>query len=152
MSDVRCHFFFWGGGGGQSNEAYQWRVCFQRGLPGLVSITIYVLPSIWSFSNSHITAHDQDFQILQGASLPPPNSYINLSKNKTKYYTWQVTHGDWWHMVTQLPCSNGMTFMISWRLGGKGWLAEWMNEWMNQSINQSVTRLFVEQPRLHGVC
>ena len=47
--------------------------------------------------------------------------------------TWHVT---WWDMVTQLPSSNGMKFMMSWRLGGKGWLPDWMNEKMNESINQ----------------
>ena len=100
----------------------------------MFSITIFLLPSTRSFFTSHITAHDQDFQILQGASLPLPNSYINLSKYKTKYYTWHLTCDTWW-LVTQLPCSNGMQFMMSWRLGGKGWLAEWMNQSINQSIS-----------------
>ena len=31
----------------------------------------------------------------------------------------------------QLPSSYRLWFMILWRSGGKGWLAELMNEWMN---------------------
>ena len=34
MSHVRCHFFLFFSG--QSGEAYRWRVCYQRVLPGLV--------------------------------------------------------------------------------------------------------------------
>ena len=64
--------------------------------------------------------------------------------------TWHVTH-DMWHVwgvnilsKFQLPSSYGLWFIILWRYGGKGLLAE--------LINESVTRLFIEQPRLHRVC
>ena len=69
--------------------------------------------------------------------------------------TWQVTR-DTWHVTRdtfggvnilskfQLPSSYRLWFMILWRSGGKGWIAEW--------INELITRLFVGQPRLHRVC
>ena len=61
---------------------------------------------------------------------------------------WHVTH-DMFEGVNilskfQLPSSYRLWFMILWRSGGKGWLAEW--------INELITRLFIEQPRLHRVC
>ena len=49
---------------------------------------------------------------------------------------WHVTR-DMWHVtrlgggVNILPSSYRLWFMILWRSGQKGWLAEWINEWMN---------------------
>ena len=51
--------------------------------------------------------------------------------------TWHVTHDMWlvvWGNILskfQLPSSYGLWFMISWRLGGKGWLTHSLT----QSIN-----------------
>ena len=47
VSRVTCHiFFFW-----QSGEAYRWRVCYQRGLPCLVWLSIIFLQNLllWFF-------------------------------------------------------------------------------------------------------
>ena len=130
----------------------------------MFSITIFLLPSTRSFFTSHMTAHDQDFQILQGASLLLPNSYINLSKQNKKQKNFMTpgwpdmtSHDTWWHMVTQIPRSKGMKYMMSWRLGGKGW---WLNEWINQSISyEAVSRtalatpgLLIIQPLYHCFC
>ena len=85
---------------------------------------------------------------------PPPISSTTLSKKKTKKKCdlWHMTR-DTWHVTrlgggehclkSQLPSSYRLWFMILWRSGGKGWIAELINEWM--------TRLFIEQPRLHRV-
>ena len=43
MSHVTCHtshFFYYLFFFGQSGEAYRWRVCYQRGLPRLVLVSI----------------------------------------------------------------------------------------------------------------
>ena len=40
VSHVTCHFFLFLFFSGQSGEAYWWRVCYQRGLPRLVSIFV----------------------------------------------------------------------------------------------------------------
>ena len=70
----------------------------------------------------------------------PKNHPQALCKKKKKIAcdTWHVTH-DTWHMTCdtlwgvdilskfQLPSSYGLWFMISWRLGGKGWPTELMN-------------------------
>ena len=44
----------------------------------------------------------------------------------------------------KFPSSNGLGFLMSWRLGGKGSL--------NESFNELMTKVFVEQRRLHWVC
>ena len=68
--------------------------------------------------------------------------------------TWHVTHNTWhvtcdtWHVTRdtfggvnilskfQLSSSYRLWFMILWRSGGKGWLAELINEWMNEWMNE----------------
>ena len=75
--------------------------------------------------------------------------FIQKKKNKKKCDIWHVTCDMWhvtrdtWHVTRdtfggvnilskfQLPSSYRLWFMILWRCGGKGWIAEWMNEWMN---------------------
>ena len=63
--------------------------------------------------------------------------------------TWHVTGDVWWrvNIILKFPVhsSNGLGFMMSWRLGGK-------DGSLNQWINESVTEVVVEQPRLHWVC
>ena len=48
---------------------------------------------------------------------------------------WQVTRDTWWGVNIlskfQLPSSNGLGFMMSWRWRGKGWLSDLINESMN---------------------
>ena len=62
--------------------------------------------------------------------------------------TWHVTCDTWWRvnilLKFQVPSSNGLGFMMSWRLGGKD---DSMNQWMNESV----TEVVVEQPWLHWV-
>ena len=47
--------------------------------------------------------------------------------------TWHMTltYDTWWGVnilsKCQLPSSNGLRLMISWRLGGKGWVTEWIS-------------------------
>ena len=82
---------------------------------------------------------------------PPTSSIIKkYNKHKKKLNKlgdmWHVTH-DMWHVTCdtqsvvnivskfQIPSSNGLGFMMSWRLGGKWSLSEWMNEWMNELMS-----------------
>ena len=62
--------------------------------------------------------------------------------------TWHVTCDTWWGVNIlskfQLPSSNGLGFMISWRLGGKG---SWLNEWINELIkDEAVCRTVPATP------
>ena len=61
---------------------------------------------------------------------------------------WHVTH-DTWLVVNivskvQVPSSDGLGFMVLWRLEEKDGL-------INQ-FNESVTEVFLEQPRLNRIC
>ena len=65
MSRVRCHkshvtrhnnFFFFG----QSGESYWWRVCYQRGLPRLVSLYTWFLYKL----HYMITVYQSTFQSI----------------------------------------------------------------------------------------
>ena len=67
-----------------------------------------------------------------------------ITKNHVTPDTWHVTR-DMWHVtcdtwrrvnilsIFQLPSSNSLGFMISWRLRGKGSVTEWINELINDN-------------------
>ena len=62
---------------------------------------------------------------------------------------WHVTCDMLWGVTIlskcQLPSFYRLWFMILWRSGGKGWLAEWMNEWINdeQAVTISTTTFLI---------
>ena len=60
---------------------------------------------------------------------------------------WHETHGGGVNILSkcQFPSSNVLGFMISWRLGGKGWMNEWMNDLM---INKGYCRTAPGTPGL----
>ena len=94
------------------------------------------------------------FNTLQRLAIP-------ICKNKTKqkrFDTWHMTGDRWqvtldrWHKSQvvnivsklQVPSSNGLGFMVFWRLRGKWWLTQWINQW--------IMEVSVEQPPLLRVC
>ena len=113
VSGVRCHFFF-----GQSGGASRWRVCYQQGLPRLIStssLLLINLPNVHSEINIYII-----FLPLPALHLPPtsccwpnkqdstlscPVPWINNAEQCSAVQYSEV-QGISVHCTTALHCSN----------------------------------------------
>ena len=124
MACVTCHFFFFR----QSGESYRWRVCYQRGLPRLVFINIYI-----SYRKNGLSGGASRWRVCYQRGLP------RLVSTKKSH----LTHGRGWKFFRNF---SFLALMV-WDKQCFGVIST-----KYQSVSDLMAKVFVEQPRLHWGC